>query len=153
MVRPTDVDEPQRSHLADIPCPAFDSQPWVTGPPLKDRRVAMISTAALQHRDDRVLLQGAGDYRAIADDTPGEDLVMAHVSTNFDRSGYEQDLNVVLPRDRLREMAEGGEIGSVGTYHYAFMGSTDPLHMEKSARELAVHLKADGVDSVLLLPV
>ncbi len=153
MVRLTDIDEPQRSHLANIPCPSFDSEPWVTGPPLTDRRVALISTAALQHRDDRVLLQGAGDYRVIPDDTPDGDLVMAHVSTNFDRSGYEQDLNVVLPRDRLRELAEAGEIGSVGTCHYAFMGSTDPLHMENAARELALHLKADSVDSVLLLPV
>ena len=79
--------------------------------------------------------------------------MMAHVLTNFDRSGYEQDLNVVLPRDRLRELAEAGEIGSVGTCHYPFMGSTDPLHMENASRELALHLKADSVDSVLLLPV
>ena len=153
MVRLTDIDEPQRSHLANLPCPNFDTQPWVTGPPLPERRLAIISTAALQHRDDRVILQGAGDYRAIADDTPAGDLVMAHVSTNFDRSGYEQDLNVVLPRDLLREMAAAGEIGSVGTYQYAFMGSTDPLQMEDAARELAGHLKADGVDSVVLLPV
>jgi D-proline reductase (dithiol) PrdB len=120
---------------------------------LKDRRVAMISTAALQHRDDRVMPPGTGDYRAIADDAPDGDLVMAHISTNFDRSGFEQDLNVVLPRDRLREMAEAGEIGSVATYHYAFMGSTDPMRMEAAARELAGHLKADGVDSVVLFPV
>jgi len=153
MVRLTDLDEPQRTNLRDLPCPDFDTQPWVTGPPLKDRRLAMISTAALQHRDDRVMLQGVGDYRAIADDVPAGDLVMAHVSTNFDRSGYEQDLNVVLPLDRLHEMAEAGEIGSIGTYHYAFMGSTDPMRMEESARELAGHLKNDGVDSVLLLPV
>lgn len=29
MVRLTDIDEPQRSHLANIPCPSFDSEPWV----------------------------------------------------------------------------------------------------------------------------
>ena len=153
MVRLTDLDEPQRTHLATLPCPEFDSEPWVTGPPLKDRRVAIISTAALQRRDDSIMLQGAGDYRVIADDTPDGDLIMAHISTNFDRSGYEQDLNVVLPRDRLRELAAAGDIGSVRTYHYAFMGSTGPLDMEDAAREMAGHLKADGVDSVLLLPV
>jgi D-proline reductase (dithiol) PrdB len=153
MVRLTDLDEPQRTHLANLPCPDFDTEPWVTGPPLKDRRIAMISTAALQHRNDSIMLQGTGEYRAIAEDTPDGDLVMAHISTNFDRSGYEQDLNVVLPRDRLRELAAAGEIGSIGTYHYAFMGSTDPMHMEDAAREMAGHLKADGVDSVLLLPV
>jgi D-proline reductase (dithiol) PrdB len=120
---------------------------------MSERRVALISTAALQHRDDNPMLIGAGDYRVIADDTPDKDLVMGHISTNFDRSGFEQDLNVVLPRDRLHEMAAAGEIGSVATYHYAFMGSTDPVGMEDAARALAGHLKADGVDTVFLLPV
>jgi D-proline reductase (dithiol) PrdB len=153
VVRLADLEEPERSHLGVIPCPDFETQPWVTGPPLQQRRVAMISTAALQHRDDQPFLIGTGSYRVIADDTPDKDLVMSHISTNFDRSGFEQDLNVVLPRDRLHEMAAAGEIASVGTYHYAFMGSTDPMAMEDDARALAGHLKADGVDSVFLLPV
>ena len=153
MVRQADLDEPERSHLASIPCPDFDTQPWVTGPPLAERRIAMVSTAALQHRDDQPFLAGAADYRVIADDVPAADLVMTHISTNFDRSGFEQDLNVVLPLDRMHELAEAGEIGSVGRYHYAFMGSTDPMAMEDIARDLAGHFKADGVDSVFLLPV
>jgi D-proline reductase (dithiol) PrdB len=153
MVRLADLDEPERSHLGAIPCPDFTTRPWVAGPPLRERRVALVSTAALQHRADNPLLIGAGDYRVIADDTPDGDLVMGHVSTNFDRSGFEQDLNVVLPRDRLHELAEAGEIASVATYHYAFMGSTDPMQMEDAAHALAGHLKADGVDTVFLLPV
>ncbi|HJM92072.1 MAG: glycine/sarcosine/betaine reductase selenoprotein B family protein [Alphaproteobacteria bacterium] len=153
MVRLADLDEPERSHLANIPCASFDAEPWVTGPPLTERRIAMISTAALQHRDDTPFLIGTGDYRYIADDTPASDLVMAHISTNFDRSGFEQDLNVVLPLDRMHELAEAGEIGSVARFHYAFMGSTDPVQMEAAARAMAGHLKADGVDSCILLPV
>ncbi len=153
MVRLADLDEPERSHLGKVPCPSFDTEPWVIGPPLNERRIALISTAALQHRDDLPFQIGAGDYRVIADDTPAKDLVMSHISTNFDRSGFEQDLNVVLPLDRLHEMAEAGEIGSSARYHYAFMGSTDPLQMEDAARTLARHLQADGVDSGLLLPV
>lgn len=153
MVRLADLDEPERSHLGNIPCPRFDTEPWVSGPPLKERRIAVISTAALQHRDDTPFMIGAGDYRVIADDTPAKDLVMSQVSTNFDRSGFEQDLNVVLPLDRLHEMAEAGEIDSVARFHYAFMGSTDPVQMEGAARTMAGLLKADGVDSCLLLPV
>ncbi len=153
MVRIADLDEPERSHLGTIPCPEFTTRPWITGGPLSGRRVAMVSTAALQHRDDNPFLIGTGDYRVIADDTPDGDLVMGHISTNFDRSGFEQDLNVVLPRDRLHEMAARGEIGSVATYHYAFMGSTDPMQMEDAAHVMAGHLKADGVDTVFLLPV
>lgn len=153
MVRLADLDEPERSHLGNIPCHKFDTEPWVGGPPLQERRIAIVSTAALQHRDDTPFVIGAGDYRVIADDTPAKDLVMSHISTNFDRSGFEQDLNVVLPLDRLHEMAEAREIGSVARFHYAFMGSTEPLLMEDAARTMARHLKADGVDSCLLLPV
>ena len=153
MVRLADLEEPARSHLGTIPCPDFETQPWVTGPAMNTRRVALISTAALQHRDDNPLLIGASDYRVIADDTPDGDLVMGHISTNFDRSGFEQDLNVVLPRARLHELADAGEIGSVAKIQYAVMGSTDPVEMEGAAREIAGHLKADGVDTVFLLPV
>ena len=153
MVRLADLEEPERSHLGTIPCPDFETRPWVTGPAMNTRRVALISTAALQHRDDNPLLIGASDYRVIADDTPDGDLVMGHISTNFDRSGFEQDLNVVLPRARLHELADAGEIGSVAKFHYAVMGSTDPVEMEGAAREIAGHLKADGVDTVFLLPV
>ena len=153
MVRLADLEEPERSHLGTISCPDFETQPWVTGPAMNKRRVALISTAALQHRDDNPLLIGASDYRVIADDTPDGDLIMGHISTNFDRSGFEQDLNVVLPRARLHELADVGEIGSVAKFHYAVMGSTDPVEMEGAAREIAGHLKADGVDTVFLLPV
>ena len=51
---------------------------------------------------------------------------MSHVSTNFDRTGYIQDLNLVFPIERLRELEAAGDIGSVGAYHYAFMGATPP---------------------------
>ena len=70
MVRLMDLEEPERSHLGAIPCPDFKTQPWVFGPAMEKRRVAMISTAALQYRDDNPLLIGASDYRVIADNTP-----------------------------------------------------------------------------------
>ena len=77
MVRLADLDEPERSHLGNIPCHKFDTEPWVGGPPLQERRIAMVSTAALQHRDDTPFVIGAGDYRVISDDTPAKDLVMS----------------------------------------------------------------------------
>jgi D-proline reductase (dithiol) PrdB len=64
-----------------------------------------------------------------------------------------QDINTVLPLDRLAELARDGVIGSVASHHYSFMGATDPRGMEDEARELAGRLKADKVDSVLLVPV
>ena len=34
-----------------------------------------------------------------------DELTMSHVSTNFDRSGFYQDVNTSFPIDRLRELA------------------------------------------------
>jgi D-proline reductase (dithiol) PrdB len=81
------------------------------------------------------------------------ELVMSHVSTNFDRTGFQRDLNVVFPVDRLRELADEGVIGSVASFHYSFMGASDPADMEADARHLARMLKEDDVTAALQLPV
>lgn len=142
-----------RAHLLALPCPVFDTTPWVEGPPLKERKVALISTAGLQRRGDRPFAHGATDYRLIAADTLAADLVMSHVSMNFDRTGFQQDWNVVFPLERLRALVGAGDIGSLAQYHYSFMGATDPSAMEPRARELAKIMKTEGVNAVLLVPV
>ncbi len=143
----------EREHYLKMPCPTFETAPWVVGPPLKQRKVALISTAGLQRRGDRPFSPGASDYRLIPADTPSTELVMSHISTNFDRTGFQQDWNVVFPLDRLRDLAAAGEIGSPAQYHYSFMGATDPAAMEPRTRELAQIMKTEGVDAVLLIPV
>lgn len=160
MARLEDMHPAMRRSLLAMPCPTFDSHPWVAGPPLHQRRVALISTAGLHRRDDRpfAVTSGneraiAGDYRVIPGDSVANDLVMSHVSTNFDRTGFQQDWNVVLPLDRLHELTVQGVLGSVAAFHYSFMGATDPKHMEPAAHELAHLLHKDDVDAVCLVPV
>ena len=140
------------TELANAPCPQFDVQPWVEGLPSQQRRVALVSTAGLMHRGDRPFSLGSVDYRII-DIESDQDILMSHVSPNFDRSGFSQDHNVALPIDRLKEMAESGEIGSIARYHYSFMGATEPEKMEPAARLLAKNLTGDKVDLVLLVPI
>ena len=160
MVRLEELDEGFATSLRNIECPVYDSRPWVEGPPLDQRRVALISTAGLHRRSDTPFTIQSGpshnwpaDYRVIPGDTPAQDLVMSHISTNFDRTGFQQDWNVVFPLDRLRELALDGVIGSVADYHYSFMGAANPQSMEPSARRLATLLKQDHVDAVMLVPV
>ena len=81
------------------------------------------------------------------------DLIMSHISNNFDRTGFQQDLNVVFPIDRLRELAADGTISSVARYHYAFMGATPPTDQAPVAKDLAQRLKEDDVDGVILAGV
>ncbi|MBG05083.1 MAG: selenoprotein B glycine/betaine/sarcosine/D-proline reductase [Rhodospirillaceae bacterium] len=153
MVRLSDLAQAERDHLINLPCPTFDTQPWAEGPPISERRVAVISTAGLQRRDDRPFSRGDADYRVFHRDTPPDEIVMSHISVNFDRSGFQQDLNVVFPVERLKEMAADGEIGSVADFGYSFMGATDPEQMEPLVREIAGFLKEDQVNAVLLAPV
>ncbi len=139
-------------HLLSIPCPEFSTVPWQQGPALSQRKVALISTAGLMHKSDRPFSLGHVDYRII-DTQSKSPLVMTHISTNFDRSGFVQDHNLVLPLDRLHELADAGEISAVARYHYSFMGATEPEKMEPAARLLAQNLAGDEVDLALLIPV
>ena len=143
----------QAEHFRAMPMPSFEATPAVPGPPLAERRVALLSTAGLHRRSDPAFALMSADYRVIPGDVDPNDLLMSHISVNFDRSGFEQDWNVVFPLERLHELADRGEIGSVAGYHYAVMGATDPAQMEASARELAGLLHADHVDALLLVPV
>ena len=97
MAHLTDYSESVRNHLLKLPCPTFDSTLFKNPPPLKDMRVALVSSAGLHQRDDRPFGMGASDYRLIHKNTDSNQLVMSHISTNFDRTGYQQDLNVVFP--------------------------------------------------------
>jgi D-proline reductase (dithiol) PrdB len=153
MVRLEKYSEEERNHLLSLPCPTFESTAFVNGPPLSERKIAIISTAGLHLRSDRPFGLGASDYRLIPKKTPSSDLIMSHISTNFDRSGFQMDINLVFPIDRLSDLAEKGFIGSVADYHYSFMGATDPAPMRQTAKILAEIMKKDGVNAVLLVPV
>lgn len=153
MARLDKMSPDERTHLLSLPCPTFDTTPWQKGPALSQRRLALVSTAGLHRRGDRPFDMGAADYRLIPSGTPANELVMSHISSNFDRTGFQQDINVVFPLDRLAELAAEGIVGSLASYHYAFMGATDPGRMEDTARSLARVMKNDGVNAVLLVPV
>lgn len=153
MARIEDLPESARARLVNLECPRFDTQPWVTGPPLDRRRVALVTTAGIQLRGDAPFDYEAADYRVIPGDATAGDVVMSHVSANFDRTGFQQDLNVIFPLERLRELAADGRIGSVAGFHYSFMGATAPEQMAPMADEMADLLLRDRVDAVLLVPV
>ncbi len=153
MTRLTDLPPPMAKRLAELECPDFATRPWVEGPPLAQRRVAIVSSAGLVVRGEMPFRGRDPDYRVIPGATKSADLLESHISINFDRTGFQEDWNVVFPRDRLHELAADGVIGSVAATHYSFMGATDPVQMEPHARELAGRLKSDRVDAVILSPV
>jgi D-proline reductase (dithiol) PrdB len=153
MTRLTNLPPAQAKRLAELECPDFETRPWVMGPALSQRRIAIVSSAGLVVRGENPFRGRDPDYRAIPAKTKPEELLISHISINFDRIGFQEDWNVVFPLDRLKELATEGVIGSVAQTHYSFMGATDPVEMESYARELAGRLKQDQVDAVILSPV
>jgi D-proline reductase (dithiol) PrdB len=142
-----------RDRLINQELPAFEATPCVPGPELKRRRIALITTAGLHRADDRPFTPGVSEYRIIPDTADLSALVMSHASTNFDRTGFFRDLNVVFPIDRLHELRDEGVIGSVSSRHFAVMGANLPGVLEPAAREIAQVLRDDGVNGVVLAGV
>ncbi len=152
-MRLTNLPAAMAKRLAELECPDFATRPWVEGPPVAQRRVAVVSSAGLMVRGEKVFRGRDPDYRTIPSATRPDELLISHISINFDRTGFQEDWNVVFPLDRLNEMAADGEIGSVAAMHYSFMGATDPVQMADYAREVAGRLRQDQVDAVILSPV
>jgi len=151
MVRLTEMPAVGRGFISELELPVFENPAWAQPVPAKDRRVAIVSSAAVSRRGEKPFSWLARDYRAIGKND--RDLVMTHVAVEYDRTAWQQDLNTIIPLDRLDEMASDGEIGSVADEHYAFMGAADPRDMEPSAREVAARMRAANVNTVILIPV
>jgi D-proline reductase (dithiol) PrdB len=153
MVRLTDLPEGVANFYNQMPMPEFESPAWVQPPALTEARVALVSTAGLHRRDDRKFQGLATDYRIIPREVDYADLGMSHISVNFDRSGFQQDVNVVFPLEHLRALEAAGEIGSVAQWHYSFMGATGPEQLTETGAQVGKLLKDDGVTAALLIPV
>jgi D-proline reductase (dithiol) PrdB len=155
MVRLQNLSEDERKFLLGLHCPTFPTSPWVSGPPLHERRLAVLTTSGLHLRTDRPFRFDTNEclYRVIPGSVQANDLVMSHISASFDRTGFQRDWNVVFPLDRLREMKAEDTIGSLADFHYSMVTTRDPLDMVEPAQEIARLLKKDNVNAVLLLPV
>ncbi|MFT7600378.1 MAG: D-proline reductase (dithiol) PrdB [Acidimicrobiales bacterium] len=156
MVRLSDLHPTEAEHmlLRAAQMRPVEPAPWLTPPPLEECTVALVSTAGMHRRSDPPFHAGASDYRILPGNVDFADVVLSHVSANFDRSAFQQDPNIMLPVDRLNEMAAAGEIGGVSQWHYSFMGA-QPKHslLQDTGEEVGRLLAADGVDIALLIPV
>ena len=138
----------------NLPVPNFDSTPCAPVPQLRNATVAIVTSAAIHQAHDDRFTAGDTGYRIIPSDA--RDLVMGHWSPNFDHTGFQIDLNVVFPIDRLHELAHDRVIGRVAPRHISFAGNQpDDVSAVRldSGPAAAAELKRDGVDVVLLTPV
>ena len=111
MARLEDIPQPSRDAVVAAPCPTFETQPFVGGPPLAQRRVAIVSSAALIRRGDKPFPFGSAECRFLPASMPAGDILTSHVSINFDRAGFQRDLNVVYISPSCRQLGYGTRPG------------------------------------------
>ena len=155
MVKLADIPEYERNHLMSKLLPPLGELPWVVNDkPLSEKKVAIITTAGLNFREDHNFEFVDASYRALPRDLAASDILMTHASVNYDRSGFQEDINVVFPVDRFKELESEGVIGRLADVNYSFMGGGMlPDVYEANVRNLAKLLKADGVDAAFIVPV
>lgn len=146
----------------------FEDIPLSQAPDLGESRVALVTTAGVfvegqkpfsispgQVGDEwlqyRFKESGDPTFRLIPSDAEPESLRLAH--PYLDMSGAEEDINIIFPLTRLRELEEENFIGGLATSHVSFMGYLpDPYEVEPEAEEAAQQLLDDGVDLVVMTP-
>src|ERR1700730_13792812 len=101
MARLNDLPPAQAKRYAELECASFEPAPGRTGAPLAERRVAIVSSAGLLVRGEKPFRGRDADYRVIPSETRPDQLMFSHISINLDRSGFQEDRNVVFPLDRL----------------------------------------------------
>ncbi|MFK8022694.1 MAG: glycine/sarcosine/betaine reductase selenoprotein B family protein [Ilumatobacter sp.] len=155
MSTPTAGDTAMRGFGAAQEVPTFDDPAFTPlDKPLTEARVAIVTSAALHRPDQERFAAAETRYRTL--DRADRDLIMGHWSPNFDHTGFQLDLNVVYPIDRLEELAADGVIGEVAPRHFAFAGNQPDTVSEirlDTGPACAAELRADGVDVVILTPV
>jgi len=105
MVRLTALPAAQAERYAGLECPSFDTTPWLDGPPLSERRVAIVASAGLVVRGEPPFRGHDADFRVIPSNTRPDQLLFSHISINLDRTGFQVADIAHTPLDRLRELA------------------------------------------------
>src|SRR2546425_180540 len=124
MPRIEDLSEIQRQTLLNFPCFEYNDAPFVRlDKPLRQVRLALVTTAGMHLREDKSFTAGDQSYRVIPSDAAARDIIQTHNSIGFDRTAVYRDLNVTFPMDRLKELVEWGIIGSTASNYYSFMGA------------------------------
>jgi D-proline reductase (dithiol) PrdB len=132
--------------------------PWAPlNKPLSECTVAMISTGGVYvNGDSPFAIHNSDDvdqsYRSIPSNTPVDKLEIAH--EHYNKTYAQQDINVVFPIERLRELADSGFIGQVAHAHFSITGYIPkPDSLYDSGREIAQKLLEMKVDAALIVPV
>ena len=121
--------------------------------PVSESKVALLSSAALRLASQEPFIpREDASYRRISSDANAGEIIIDH------HSGIgrvpKQDPEIVFPRTALASLHKRGAVGSLGPFHFSFMGGLRQ-HKEienELAPAIANELKQAQVDLALLVP-
>lgn len=149
------IPQATRNLLLSRPVELNDDAPWTPlRKPLSECTLALVTSAGVHLRDDAPFVRNDSSYRVMLNTVEHRDILQSHSSLGFDRTAIMQDVNVVFPVDRLRELVADGTLGGLGPRFYSFMGAQEDVSAIKNTTswEVGQRLADDGVDIVLLTP-
>ncbi|MCG8589524.1 MAG: glycine/betaine/sarcosine/D-proline family reductase selenoprotein B [Proteobacteria bacterium] len=147
---------------------AFASYPWFETEgdpfarlekPAAEARFALITTGGYSIAGEQEPMKPIPNFGGDAPQVREIPLDVDRAKLEINHPGYDhrfakEDINVNLPLDRLRELAEAGEIGSVAPMTHVLMGlvvDVAPL-LRATIPHLIDRLRSDSVEAALLVP-
>lgn len=148
---------------AYIPAEAFTGDiPWIPpAKPLNQATVALVTSAGISlkseppfdmEREKREPTWGDRSYRRIPRNTTTDDIDAnhLHIHTKY----IKQDINVMLPLDRMVEFEQEGIIGNLAPTAYSYYGFQweSKEFLDEAIEPMASQMQQEEVDVVLLTP-
>lgn len=133
--------------------------------PLAGSRFALVTSAGIYdkrsqapfnlEREKKEPTWGDPTYRVIATDIPQSQVGVSHL--HYNTAAAMEDINILLPINRMKELAATGRIGSLADSAYSFMGYQGYPPNTKSWKEVYApqvidQMRKEAVDCVLLTP-
>jgi D-proline reductase (dithiol) PrdB len=137
--------------------------PWTPlAKPISQCTVSVVSSAAVAMKTDRPFDQeierrdpwfSDPSYRVLAGTTVTDEVRVYHLHINT--SFAQQDLNCVMPVERLSQLEALGEVGRSAPSHYSYMGYTvrPEALLRDAVPRIIGQLRQEQVDAVVLVPV
>ncbi|BBM35913.1 betaine reductase complex component B subunit gamma [Pseudoleptotrichia goodfellowii] len=141
----------------ELPIPKKDSVPVATPiKNLKNAKIAILTTGGIVPVDNPDRIQSASATRwgrydiSKMDRLKGGEFKTIHAG--FDPAAADNDPNVIVPLDAMRNLLKKGVYGKLHDYFYSTVGTgTTQAEASRMGKEMLEHLKADNVDGVIMV--
>lgn len=146
-----------------IPDEAYQGKiPWTPmSKPMNQATLALVTSSGISlktdppfdmEREKREPLWGDRSYRSIPRGTTEKEIDVNHLHINTNL--VKQDINVILPLQRVAELEEEGMIGRLAPTAYSFYGFQwqNNDYLKEAIEPISKKMKDENVEAVLLTP-